>query len=158
GESLISAFFVYGTLKRGQLRGKLWPREPLCVTPGLIQADLFDLGPYPAAAHGSQWLLGELWQFKATDMPATIANLDRIEGCSALGKENEYVREVVRVQMVSAECDIGMAEMEAYVYFISNPIRLEKARQISPFFQYMQRLVSAWPDPKSRVPKNFEQE
>jgi len=151
----VSAFFVYGTLKQAQLRGSMWPRPPKQIRKAIVQANLFDLGPYPAAHHGSNWLMGEAWLFESADMPVTIEVLDRIEGFEALGKNNEYLRETI-----SVHCGDGDPEQElmAYIYLIASPKRLEIARLIPPFLHFLDRQVACWPDPHSRVPANFAEE
>ena len=39
--------FVYGTLKKNQLRGSLWPRPPIALGPAITLGELWDLGSYP---------------------------------------------------------------------------------------------------------------
>ena len=150
-----TAFFVYGTLKKSQLRGGLWPRRPLEILPAIIQADLFDLGPYPAAAYGDNWLMGEIWQFKPDDMRATIEALDHIEGYEALANDNEYLREIVTVEVQSEEATVTT---KAYAYFAAQVAELAIARPIQPWLQFLGRNVAAWPDARSRTPKSFAEE
>ena len=152
----ISAFFVYGTLKKSYLRGGLWPRKPIRITPGTIQSDLFDLGSYPAAVPGTQWLLGEIWEFLAEDMEPSIAELDQIEGYYPGGKSNEYNRQVVTVEFNGP--DDTPQHTQAYAYFAAQPKQLEVARKIRPFLQFLGRPVAAWPDSISRVPSSFSEE
>lgn len=151
-----SAFFVYGTLKKSYLRGGLWPRKPLRILAGTIQSDLFDLGPYPAASPGINWLLGEIWEFKAEDMDPTIAELDQIEGYHPGGENNEYVRRAVSVEFI--EEDGTTQQVRAYAYFIAQAKRLELARRIKPFSEFLGRPVASWPDSISRVPLSFSEE
>jgi gamma-glutamylcyclotransferase (GGCT)/AIG2-like uncharacterized protein YtfP len=151
----VSAFFVYGTLKKDQLRGKLWPRTPVSNVPALIQADLYDLGPYPAALRGDGWVLGELWQFRLEDMPITIEVLDRIEGFVSLGQNNEYDRAVMPAHYPvgsSVQC------LSAFVYLRAKDARVDSARRIEPFVEFLSRKAAAWPDSKARVPKSFAEE
>jgi len=152
----VSAFFVYGTLKRSFLRGGLWPRKPLRIVAGSIQGDLYDLGPYPAAAPGKNWLLGEIWEFQSEDMEQTIRELDSIEGFSPNRANNEYLRQIVSVEFAGPE-SIPLY-VPAYAYFAAQPTRLEVARQIKPFLQFMGRPVAAWPDSIARVPVSFSEE
>jgi gamma-glutamylcyclotransferase (GGCT)/AIG2-like uncharacterized protein YtfP len=76
----IECVFVYGTLKRGQCREKMWPRQPLAVEIALTLGQLYDLGPYPGLVEGTDRVLGELWRFAADDMDETLRVLDRVEG------------------------------------------------------------------------------
>ena len=99
----VAAFFVYGTLKKSFLRGGLWPRKPIRIVAGVIQSDLFDLGPYPAASPGTNWLLGEIWEFHQEDMDPTIAELDLIEGYYPSRDNNEYIRRIVTAEFVDSE-------------------------------------------------------
>ena len=152
----VNAFFVYGTLKRSFLRGGLWPRRPLRILSGTIQSDLYDLGPYPAAAPGKHWLLGEMWEFNAEDMDLTIRELDAIEGFSPHREHNEYVRQVVTVEYEGTE---SQSEQKlAYAYFAARSRQIEVARPIKPFLQFMGRPVAAWPDSIARVPASFSEE
>jgi gamma-glutamylcyclotransferase (GGCT)/AIG2-like uncharacterized protein YtfP len=79
------AIFVYGTLQRGQVRERCWPRPALRVEPATVRGWLFDLGPYPAlvvpaAGEVADTIAGELWHVAADDLEVTLAALDRIEG------------------------------------------------------------------------------
>ena len=152
----ISAFFVYGTLKKSYLRGGLWPCKPLRILPGTIQSDLFDLGSYPAASPGDQWLLGEIWEFLPEDMDATIAELDQIEGYYPGGEKNEYNRQVVTAEFVGP--DNMPLNTQAFAYFAARAKQLEVARKIRPFLQFLGRPVASWPDSVSRVPASFSEE
>jgi gamma-glutamylcyclotransferase (GGCT)/AIG2-like uncharacterized protein YtfP len=72
----VDCVFVYGTLKRGQVRERSWPRQPLAVEPAWTLGRLFDLGPYPGLLAGTDRVLGELWRFAAEDLPETLRVLD----------------------------------------------------------------------------------
>jgi len=152
----VGAFFVYGTLKKSFLRGGLWPRKPTRILTGTIQADLYDLGPYPAASSGENWILGEVWEFQPADMDATIAELDLIEGYMPSRNVNEYVRNIVMTEFVGPEAATG--SRAAYAYFAGNSGRLEGARKIMPKLEFLARPVAAWPDATSRVPGSFSEE
>ncbi len=152
----ITAFFVYGTLKKSYLRGGLWPRKPRRIVAGTIQSDLYDLGPYPAAAPGNHWLLGEIWEFDHADMDPTIAELDQIEGYNPLRENNEYSRQIVMAEMVGPE--YRPQSVRAFAYFAAQPKRLDVARKIMPFLEFLGRRVAAWPDSSSRVPTSFSEE
>ena len=127
----------------------------MVVLSGAIQADLFDLGPYPAVAAGGNWVLGELWQFHSSDMDETLRVLDRIEGYEEFGGGNEYNREVVSVEY---ESDAGTSNQQAFAYFAADPVVLRLARKIEPNIDFLGRPMAAWPDSKSRVPASFSEE
>jgi len=152
----VAAFFVYGTLKKSFLRGGLWPRKPTRIVAGVIQSDLFDLGPYPAASPGTNWLLGEIWEFHHEDMDPTIAELDHVEGYNPSRENNEYVRRIVSVEFAGPE--LTPQQMRAYAYFAAQAKRLEIARKVMPFLEFMGRPVAAWPDKGARVPSSFLEE
>ena len=149
------AFFVYGTLKKSQLRGGLWPRKPSQIRSAVIQADLFDLGPYPAAVQGSGWILGEIWHFEPGDMEVTLLTLDQIEGYDPRDSYNEYVREIVVAEWVDGN---KATTCNAFAYFNAQAKRLETARQIKPILKVFGRTAAAWPDASARVPASFSEE
>jgi len=161
------AFFVYGTLNREQLRGGMWPRQPVCVSPGVVSARLFDLGPYPAALKGNAWLLGEIWQFQEVDLSETMSVLDRIEGFQPGSNSNEYVRESVdSYQILSKSRDERIA---CWMYFSPDHNLLVGKREIIPFCNlseifpeigqdWREEKVAFWPDPFARVPRSFSEE
>ena len=60
--------FVYGTLKRGEVRETSWPRQPVSIEWGTLAGRLHDLGPYPALVEGEDKVLGELWQVEPADL------------------------------------------------------------------------------------------
>ncbi|MCU0712620.1 MAG: gamma-glutamylcyclotransferase [Pirellula sp.] len=151
-----SAFFVYGTLKKKQLRGGMWPRQPVSVVPGVVRARLFDIGPYPAALHcqaaphysqatlhspttqhspvtrkEEAWLLGEIWQFQHVDLAETKKVLDQIEGYYPGASDNEYVRDVVEAQCV-LDNDRALTK-SCWMYFSPNQDLLVGKREIVPF-------------------------
>ena len=80
----IPCVFVYGTLKRGQVRQRCWPRKPLQIEPAWTCGRLYDLGPYPALVAGNDRVLGELRRFAPADIPETLRVLDDIEGFHGL--------------------------------------------------------------------------
>jgi gamma-glutamylcyclotransferase (GGCT)/AIG2-like uncharacterized protein YtfP len=103
-----NSIFVYGTLKRGQVREKWWPRKPLTVEPATVRGALYDLEKYPALVEGSDLVAGELWHFAAEDMLATLATLDEIEGCAGLA-DDEYRR-------VEIVCQTANGAVPAWTY------------------------------------------
>jgi len=152
----ITSYFVYGTLKTAHLRAGLWPRKPVKIEAGVIQADLFDLGPYPAAVTGDGWLLGEIWSFSEVDMQPTVEMLDRIEGYSPAGTDNEYTREIVSVEF--EEATDQPRSINAFAYFYARKKRLSISRRIEPSQKFLGRFAAAWPDSLSRVPTTFSEE
>lgn len=152
----VNAFFVYGTLKKSYLRGGLWPCKPLRIMVGSIQSDLFDLGPYPAATPGKDWVLGEIWEFNQKDMEPTIVELDQIEGYVSSRENNEYIRQLVNAEFMGSES--SPIQIRAYAYFAAQPKQLEVARKIKPFLEFLGRPVAAWPDARANVPASFSEE
>lgn len=110
---IVTNVFVYGTLKRGQCREKMWPRPPFSIRPGYVRGWLFDLGPYPAMwcadCHETggdscdddpcpcDWIEGEIWSLAKQDMSITIAELDVIEETNQPHSCNQYDQILVRV-------------------------------------------------------------
>jgi gamma-glutamylcyclotransferase (GGCT)/AIG2-like uncharacterized protein YtfP len=93
----ITSFFVYGTLKRGQLRESCWPHAPRSIQAAYVRGSLFDLGPYPAMTTGEDWVAGELWTFAARHIETTLQTLDQIEGYQPGRALNLYLRSVLPV-------------------------------------------------------------
>ena len=110
----VEAIFVYGTLQRGEVRERCWPRQPLRIEWGTIRGQLRDLGEYPALVAGEDLILGELWHIAESDMQATLATLDEIEW---YGQDDNdlYVREVVACLSLSGD------ERRAYTYRYAKP-------------------------------------
>jgi gamma-glutamylcyclotransferase (GGCT)/AIG2-like uncharacterized protein YtfP len=154
----INAFFVYGTLKQSQLRGGMWPRKPIAIHEGIIQAELFDLGPYPAASAttGEHWTLGEIWQFEPNAIPATIEALDQIEDYVAGRETNLYVRQIVNAHQIDSNGQSFCTP--AYTYFFANSKQLEQARIILPEQSFLSRSVACWPDSIAKVPRTISEE
>jgi len=114
--------FVYGTLKRGQVRERCWPRRPLAVDPATVLGALYDLGPYPALVAGSDRVGGEVWRFGAEDMEATLAALDEVEGYN--GDGNDWYRRVV------IECHTASGVVQAWTYLYARMYELQVSRRI----------------------------
>ena len=89
---MITAVFVYGTLKRGQCRSGLWPAEPSSVQPAWTWGKLFGRSDYPALTAGQDRVLGELWKFRTDDIASVLKTLDQIEGTNQPGQNDLYVR------------------------------------------------------------------
>jgi gamma-glutamylcyclotransferase (GGCT)/AIG2-like uncharacterized protein YtfP len=117
--------FVYGTLKRGEVREKCWPHKPVSVEWATLGGELRDLGPYPALVAGDDTVLGELWQIEPRDLLATLATLDEIEGFGQ-GGDDLYVRQVVHCLTLAAET------REAYTYFYANPAAIASRPVVLP--------------------------
>lgn len=136
------AIFVYGTLQRGQVRERCWPRPAQCIEPATVHGWLFDLGPYPAlvippAGESADTIAGELWRAAAHDLDVTLATLDRVEGCR--GKRNDLYR---RVEIA---CTAGGREVPAWTYEYARQIAANDPRRISPHPTGACR----WPPPES---------
>lgn len=150
--SNIREVFVYGSLKQGYLRGGQWPRKPLRIQPAVIQAKLYDVGPYPAIGGGEDWILGELWSIHEDDMQITLEVLDQIEGYDALGEDNQYIRIPVTATLENGDA------VTAYVYQFASTERLTSLRVIQPFKMFGGKRCAAWPDLNARVPASFADE
>lgn len=104
---VISSVFVYGTLKRGQCRGAMWPFEPLRVSLVFTYGTLFDRHDYPAMASGIDHVVGEKWDFHPEQMQRVLEVLDAIEGANQAGVPDLYRRVVVPTWDL---CEAGTAE------------------------------------------------
>jgi gamma-glutamylcyclotransferase (GGCT)/AIG2-like uncharacterized protein YtfP len=118
-------FFVYGTLKTGEVRAGRWPHQPQKVEPATTRGVLYDLGPYPALTDGGDVVLGELWHITLEHMPETLAVLDRIEGFGVT-EVDLYVRRVIPVILMDHSGCL------AYAYFIADLQTLRGHRRVLP--------------------------
>ena len=91
----ISSVFVYGTLKRGQCRGAMWPYDPLRVTAVFTLGTLFDRHDYPAMTSGTDDVVGEKWDFRSDQIQRVLEVLDAIEGANQPGVPDLYHRVLV---------------------------------------------------------------
>lgn len=130
-----AGFFVYGTLKRGELRESAWPHAPLAIAEATVRGQLYDLGPYPALAEGTELVLGEFWSFRPEDMQATLATLDRIEGFDQT-PHDLYQRRVVSCELPD------QSTVLAWTYFYARLERLATASRIEPDAAGLCRWVS----------------
>jgi gamma-glutamylcyclotransferase (GGCT)/AIG2-like uncharacterized protein YtfP len=119
-----TAIFVYGTLKRGQVREACWPTKPLHVVPAVVCAELYDLGPHPAMIPGSDRIAGELWQFVVEDMAETLAVLDEVEGFS--DRAGDWYRRVV------IDCETAIGKTPAWTYLYARLAELRPSQRIHP--------------------------
>ncbi|MFO0819092.1 MAG: gamma-glutamylcyclotransferase family protein [Pirellulales bacterium] len=112
--SMIDAIFVYGTLKRGQVRERCWPRAPVRVVAAVMRGELHDLGPYPALIPGDDRVLGELWFLRAEDVAESLRVLDEVE-CYGIDDVDLYVRRVVECEELESS-----ERHSAFVYHLAN--------------------------------------
>jgi gamma-glutamylcyclotransferase (GGCT)/AIG2-like uncharacterized protein YtfP len=115
---MIHAVFVYGTLKRGQCRGGLWPAEPVLVRDAWIRGDLFGRHDYPALTAGQNRVIGELWSFRPEDIDRVLRTVDEIEGTNQPGQPDLYARVPVETW------DLDRRQLsQAYTYrYATNPV------------------------------------
>lgn len=139
GEEVV-AFFVYGTLKQRGANAHVWPRRALRIKPAIVQAVLFDLGPYPAIDRGDDWVLGELWMFALQDVPATLLSLDALEGYQQAGNADEYRREIVQA------IDADHNSVPAYAYFYQDRSYLTANRRLPSAIPWQGRRCACWPN------------
>jgi|688.fasta_scaffold784007_1 gamma-glutamylcyclotransferase (GGCT)/AIG2-like uncharacterized protein YtfP len=164
--------FVYGTLKRGQLRGAMWPRAAVSICSAVVRGELWDLGSYPGLTIGTDWCLGELWSIAIDDLSVTLSVLDEIEGYCEEADSGLYLRRTIPVwyadSLSSGISSSGISHSgissagsgiacEAQTYLYEHPSRLRTARKIQPWMQCPfaipgDSLVACWPDSSSRVP------
>jgi gamma-glutamylcyclotransferase (GGCT)/AIG2-like uncharacterized protein YtfP len=119
-----TAIFVYGTLRRGGVRERCWPQEPLRVEAATVRGCLYDLGPYPALVEGGDLIGGELWHFRGKDLPATLAALDEVEGYYGTA-EDLYRRAVI-------ECRAGGGTVRAWTYLYARASELTEVQRVRP--------------------------
>ena len=111
--------FVYGTLKRGEVRERMWPHAPVEIRLATTRAALYDLGPYPALGEGDDVVAGELWFIEKEHMEQTLAALDEIEGYHQ-SDSDLYVRRQV-------DCEDSTGESHrAYTYFYATALASNK--------------------------------
>ena len=119
-----TAVFVYGTLQRGEVRVRCWPRPPISVEAATVRGTLYDLGPYPALVAGDDTVAGELWHIARSDMAATLAALDRVEGFAG-SSDNLYRRVIVT-------CRSAAGSTQAWSYYLARAAMLRSAKRILP--------------------------
>lgn len=106
------AFFVYGTLKRGELNHPLLAPYARAVVPATTRGQLCDLGLFPALIDAEGIVRGELVALDSGDLRAALVILDALEGYDPADPSGSmYVRRVVGVQLGD-----GTAAA-AYAYF-----------------------------------------
>ncbi len=118
----VSYVFVYGTLKRGQIRERMWPRPPVRVFNATTRGTLFDLGEYPAMTAGTDLIEGEVWQLAAEDMEATLHVLDQIEDYRD-APDDLYKRVVVECELDGEETGEVKESVKAFTYHYAAALR-----------------------------------
>ena len=118
------AFFVYGTLKRGEEREPLWPHPVLRVMEARTRGLLYDLGPYPAMGDGDGWVGGEVWLFDAEHEAATLQRLDEIE-CTGADDIDLYERR--RIEVIDSDQQTHWA----HAYFLVDRDRLARMEPVA---------------------------
>lgn len=104
--------FVYGTLKRGQSNYPLIAGAVRAVLPATIRGRLYDVGPFPALAHGDETVHGELLLIASEALVDLLVMLDELEGYDAADPTGSfYLREIVAATTADGQ------EYAAYVYF-----------------------------------------
>ncbi|MFN8541577.1 MAG: gamma-glutamylcyclotransferase family protein [Thermomicrobiales bacterium] len=107
-----AAFFVYGTLKRGQANYPLVAAAVRGVLPATIRGRLYDVGPFPALAEGDETVRGEVLVDEPDGFPRLLTVLVSLEGSVPSDPAGSmYLRRVV-----AAATDDGR-EVAAYAYF-----------------------------------------
>lgn len=157
--------FVYGTLKKNQLRGSLWPRKPIARGPAITLGELWDLGSYPGLQPGSDWVLGELWIFPPNDIEETFRVLDEIEEYDPKKDRGLYLRRQIDVRGVDAQDRLGPIQ-KAFTYLMPQVAQTHRNRRIEPWKKLrwtsedvqMDALVACWPDYGSFVPRDATEE
>jgi gamma-glutamylcyclotransferase (GGCT)/AIG2-like uncharacterized protein YtfP len=160
--------FVYGTLKENQLRGSLWPRQPIAIVPAITLGELWDLGSYPGMHPGSDWVLGELWIFRPNDIQETFRVLDEIEDYDPKEDRGLYLRRQIDVRGLEDQDRFGPLQ-KAFTYLMPQVAPMHPrhpVRRIEPWKEVrwtvegmpIDKLAACWPDPDSLVPEDFEDE
>lgn len=156
---MLNNLFVYGTLKKGHLRSRMWPRAPQTIRLALARGRLLDLGAYPGLIPGEDWVLGELWTLASEHVLETLEVLDQVEGYDSATDRGLYVRREIPVWLTDPMDRVpGTVGTDAYTYLIADQQRIAEARQIPPWVPVGDRFASQWPDSRSRVPARLEDE
>lgn len=130
--------FVYGTLKRGQVNYPLIAEAVSAALPATIRGRLYDVGRFPALAHGDEIVHGELLLIAPEALEDVLVALDDLEGYDASDPAASfYLREIV-----TATTDDGQ-EHAAYIYFFN---------QDTAELPYLPG--GAWPGPHAAAPAN----
>lgn len=109
----VSQVFVYGTLKRGEIRGNLWPVPPQSVQSAWTKGTLYAGPDYPAMVSGDDWVLGEAWSFASEEIEDVLRVLDEIEGTNQPNVPDLYRRVTAAVYRPDGT---GLGDAFAYLY------------------------------------------
>ena len=122
------AFFVYGTLKRGQANYPLLAPYARAVLPATARGQLRDLGLFPALVDAAGVVRGELIRIESAAMPAALAIIDALEGYDPADPAGSmYVRRVIPVRPGDG------ADEDAYAYFYNrDPAGLTPVPELPP--------------------------
>jgi gamma-glutamylcyclotransferase (GGCT)/AIG2-like uncharacterized protein YtfP len=138
--------FVYGTLKRGGLRSRLWPLPPTAVVPGRLKGcQLIDLGPYPGLIEGGAVVLGELWLFDPPQLVETLLCLDQVEGCLPHQHPPLYERRWCSIELADRSL------LPAWSYWWLG----EPGRPIPCWTEWLGEPCAGWPDGLSQPPSRL---
>lgn len=119
---MVTSIFVYGTLQRGEEREACWPVLPLSIESAEARAAMYDVGEYPAIVPGDDRIAGELWHFRAEQMPETLKVLDAIEGFA------QESTDLYRRQTINCQAELGI--YRAFAYFLAEPDLLNSAQRV----------------------------
>jgi gamma-glutamylcyclotransferase (GGCT)/AIG2-like uncharacterized protein YtfP len=157
---LITAVFVYGTLQRGQLRGGMWPCQPVLIEPAVVRGELYDLGAYPGLRFGDDWVLGERWTFLPQDIERTLTVLDGIEGYDAASDSGLYLRRTIDVfPLLASPVRFDEAHpIPAWTYLLPDSLDGRNPRRIAADQAWGSERVARWPDKLARVPTRLDDE
>lgn len=124
----VTAFFVYGTLQRGQCRQRCWPVPAVRVDRAFARGQLYDLGEYPAMLPGDDWVAGERWELAAADLPRVLRVLDRVEGYAQPGEDDLYDRQVIPIYAAPH----SPLWCQAWTYVLKDLRMLRQAHRVEP--------------------------
>lgn len=156
---MLNSLFVYGTLKQGHLRSRMWPHAPQTIRTALTRGSLLDLGAYPGLIPGEDWVLGELWTLASEHVLETLSVLDHVEGYDSATDRGFYVRREIPVWLAEPMDRVPETfGTDAYTYLIADDHCIAEARRIPPWIPVGDRFASQWPDSLSRVPTRLEDE
>lgn len=106
------AFFVYGTLKQGQVNYPLLAPYARAATPATTRGQLRDVGLFPALIDAEGTVRGEVIALDPAAMPAALALIDELEGFQPADPDGSmYVRRAVVAQLADG------TTANAYAYF-----------------------------------------